>query len=119
MDEDIARFFIDQILKATKYCHGRNVVHRDLKLENMMVDINMNVQLIDFGFARNEDIDMLSDYKGTESYMAPEIREGKIYDGRQIDIFSIGVILNILLVGNFAFRKAEKKDFFYSKIMNK
>jgi len=49
--------------------------------------------------------------------MAPEIRESKPYDGRKIDIFSIGVILNILMTGNFAFSKAEKRDYFYSKLI--
>jgi len=49
--------------------------------------------------------------------MAPEIREGKLYDGKKIDIFSLGVILNILITGNFAFARAEKTDYYYSKLI--
>ena len=72
--------------------------------------------MIDFGFATYKNIGNLNDFKGTQSYMAPEIRERKSYDGRKIDIFSIGVILNILMTGNFAFSKADKGDFYYKKL---
>lgn len=106
------------MLSAIKYCHDNNVVHRDLKLENTRVDKDLKIQILDFGFATNENIENLHAYKGTQSYMAPEIREGKEYDGRKVDIFSIGVILNILITGNFAFNKADKKDFFYKKLMD-
>jgi len=117
MGEDGARFFMDQIVSAMKYCHDKYVIHRDIKLENIIVDRNLNIQLIDFGFATYKNIAHLNDYKGTQSYMAPEIRERKTYDGRKIDIFSIGVILNILMTGNFAFSKAESNDFFYNKLI--
>jgi len=65
MGEDGARFFIDQIISAIKYCHDKYVIHRDIKLENIIVDRNLNIQMIDFGFATYKNIAHLNDYKGT------------------------------------------------------
>lgn len=52
LDEGMARFFFIQMLNAVQYCHSKEVAHRDLKPENMMLDDQMNVKIIDFGFAR-------------------------------------------------------------------
>ena len=88
----------------------KNVVHRDIKLENILLDNQMNLKLADFGFATNKNINKLTTFRGTQSYMAPEIRESKEYDGRQTDIFSLGVVLFTIVVGYFPFSKAEMKD---------
>jgi len=87
--------------------NSKNVVHRDIKLENILLDNQMNLKLADFGFAANKNIDKLTTFRGTQSYMAPEIRESKEYDGRQTDIFSFGVVLFTIVVGYFPFSKAE------------
>ena len=88
----------------------KNVVHRDIKLENILLDNQMNLKLADFGFATNKNINKLTTFRGTQSYMAPEIRESKEYDGRQTDIFSLGVVLFTIVVGYFPFSKAEMND---------
>jgi serine/threonine protein kinase len=88
----------------------KNVVHRDIKLENILLDNQMNLKLADFGFATNKNINKLTTFRGTQSYMAPEIRESKEYDGRQTDIFSLGVVLFTIVVGYFPFSKAELTD---------
>jgi len=93
--------------------NSKNVVHRDIKLENILLDNQMSLKLADFGFAANKNIDKLTTFRGTQSYMAPEIRESKEYDGRQTDIFSFGVVLFTIVVGYFPFSKAEKNDQFY------
>jgi len=75
-------FFANQLIQQLEYINGKNVVHRDIKLENILLDKNMNLKLADFGFATNKNIDKLTTFRGTQSYMAPEIRESKEYDGR-------------------------------------
>lgn len=100
------------------YIHTQNVVHRDLKLENILIDEYLNIKLADFGFAKYMNIDQLKSYKGTKTYMAPEIREeSKVYDGRKADIFSAGVILFIMVFGHLPCIHAEKSDFYYSLLI--
>ena len=82
MGEDIGRFFLSQMIDVMANMHSKGVVHRDLKLENILVDDNMNLKVADFGFATYKKINRLSSYRGTMTYMAPEIKEGKVYDGK-------------------------------------
>ena len=117
MGEDAGRFFLHQMLDSVEYMHSRRAVHRDLKLENILVDDNLNLKLADFGFACYKNIDTLKSYRGTMTYMAPEIKEGKQYAGSQVDMFSIGVILFIIVQGIFPFKEARKEEFFYNLIM--
>jgi serine/threonine protein kinase len=100
------------------YMQSKGVVHRDLKLENILVDDNVNLKVADFGFATYKKINKLSSYRGTMTYMAPEIKEGKTYDGKQIDMFSTGVILFIIVQGIFPFKEAKKDEYFYNLIIN-
>mmetsp|Transcript_18503 Transcript_18503/g.25576 ORF Transcript_18503/g.25576 Transcript_18503/m.25576 type:complete len:180 (+) Transcript_18503:302-841(+) len=97
MGENVGRYFMNQLLETVEYMHNKQVVHRDLKLENILVDEDMNLKVADFGFACYKNINKLSSYRGTMTYMAPEIKEGKQYDGTQVDVFSMGVILFIIV----------------------
>jgi serine/threonine protein kinase len=81
MGENAGRFFITQLLESLDYMHTKRVVHRDLKLENILVDERLNLKIADFGFACYKNIDSLKSYRGTMTYMAPEIKEGKTYKG--------------------------------------
>jgi serine/threonine protein kinase len=116
MGEDSGKFFALQMLDSIEYLHTRRVVHRDLKLENLLVDDNLNMKLADFGFASFKSIDCLKSYRGTMTYMAPEIKEGKLYKGTQVDLFSFGVILFILVHGIFPFKEARPEEYFYNLI---
>jgi serine/threonine protein kinase len=117
MGEDGGRYFLSQMLDVLEYMHGKGVVHRDLKLENILVDEQMNLKVADFGFATFRKIHNLSSYRGTMTYMAPEIKEGKKYDGIQIDMFSTAVILFIIVQGIFPFKEAKKDEYFYKLIL--
>ena len=119
MGENGGRYFLSQMCDVLEYMHGKGVVHRDLKLENILVDENMNLKVADFGFATFRKIHNLKSYRGTMTYMAPEIKEGKTYDGQQIDMFSTGVILFIIVQGIFPFKEAKKDEYFYNLLLKK
>ena len=118
MGESYGRFFLNQFIDVLGYMHGKGIVHRDLKLENILVEANYNLKLADFGFATYKKINRLNSYKGTLTYMAPEIKEEKTYSGKQIDMFSTGVILFIIVVGIFPFKEARPDEYFYNLIIN-
>lgn len=117
MGEDGGRYFMHQMLDVLTYMQKKGVVHRDLKLENILVDDNLNLKIADFGFATYKKIDMLKSYRGTMTYMAPEIKEGKTYNGKEIDMFSTGVILFIIVQGIFPFKEAKKDEYFYNLLL--
>ncbi|XP_063067940.1 serine/threonine-protein kinase SIK1-like [Engraulis encrasicolus] len=93
-----------QIVNAVEYCHQRRIIHRDLKAENLLLDKNMNVKLADFGFGNfyNQG-ELLSTWCGSPPYAAPEVFEGKPYEGPQIDIWSLGVVLYVFVSGALPF----------------
>ncbi|KAG0322171.1 hypothetical protein BGZ99_003437, partial [Dissophora globulifera] len=100
----LAKRWFRQICLAIQYCHSRKIVHRDLKLENILLDSQNNVKLIDFGFTREcESKKLLESYCGSAAYTAPEIIVGKKYSGPEADIWSLGVILYTLLAGYLPF----------------
>ena len=89
------------------------ICHRDLKLENILIDDRNNVKLIDFGFSVCTPIDSkLKVFCGTPSYMAPEIVVKKDYNGFASDIWSLGVILYLLLTGVYPFKGATERDLY-------
>ena len=94
--------------------HARSIAHRDIKLENVLVDTrDMTLKVADFGYAA-QGTQQLSSYRGTFTYMAPEIKEGQVYDGQKADLFSAGVVLFILVRGIFPFKEARKEEYFYN-----
>ncbi|KAF9334374.1 hypothetical protein BG006_002275 [Podila minutissima] len=106
----LAKKWFRQICLAIQYCHSRKIVHRDLKLENILLDSQNNIKLIDFGFTREcESKKLLESYCGSAAYTAPEIIVGKKYSGPEADIWSLGVILYTLLAGYLPFDDDNEK----------
>uniref|UniRef100_H3D8T0 non-specific serine/threonine protein kinase n=1 Tax=Tetraodon nigroviridis TaxID=99883 RepID=H3D8T0_TETNG len=104
MSEAEARTAFWQILTAVDYCHRHHIVHRDLKTENLLLDANMNIKLADFGFGNFYNAgEPLSTWCGSPPYAAPEVFEGKEYEGPQLDIWSLGVVLYVLVCGSLPF----------------
>lgn len=109
--------FYIQLVKAVAYLHSNNVVHRDLKLQNILVDKRNNLRLIDFGFAvRVEQDSLLRVYCGTPSYMSPEIVSRTPYEGKASDIWALGCLLFKMVTGTFPFKGASEEDLFSSII---
>ncbi|KAH6844964.1 kinase-like domain-containing protein [Chaetomium sp. MPI-CAGE-AT-0009] len=104
MQEDEARRFFQQMLCAVEYCHRHKIVHRDLKPENLLLDDNLNVKIADFGLSNiMTDGNFLKTSCGSPNYAAPEVIGGKLYAGPEVDVWSCGVILYVLLVGRLPF----------------
>jgi len=104
MHEDKARQFFQQIVCAVEYCHRHKIVHRDLKPENLLLDEQLHVKIADFGLSNiMTDGNFLKTSCGSPNYAAPEVISGKLYAGPEVDVWSCGVILYVLLVGRLPF----------------
>ncbi|RVD88237.1 uncharacterized protein DFL_002429 [Arthrobotrys flagrans] len=104
LSTETAQKIFAQLVGAVAYVHQKNCVHRDLKLENIMLDRHENVKLCDFGFTREyERLRPLQTFCGTVCYSAPEMVKGEKYLGQAVDVWSLGVILYALLCGELPF----------------
>ena len=125
---------LSQLVDVLSFMHNQDIVHRDLKLENVLLTSDFGIKLADFGFAKklkkitaavdkngqpsqSSSSQLLRSKKGTLTYMAPEIKLGRKYDGKQVDVFSLGVILFIIVVGIFPFQQARADDYFYKLLL--
>ncbi|XP_066103899.1 serine/threonine-protein kinase MARK2-like [Saccopteryx bilineata] len=99
-----ARCIFRQLLLALQYCHRLNIVQRDLKLENILVDVDKNIRITDFGLGRKVQRDELKTYCGTVNCMAPEMLLEQTYEGQKVDIWGLGVISFHMVMGWSPFR---------------
>ncbi|XP_066214287.1 serine/threonine-protein kinase MARK2-like, partial [Saccopteryx leptura] len=105
--ESEARHIFRQLISAVQYCHRLGIVHRDLKLENVLVDAHRNIKVTDFGLGRKVEKDELKTYCGTEWFMAPEMLQCRTYEGRKVDIWGLGVILFQMVTGELPFKNRD------------
>lgn len=126
MPEDVARGFMRELLAGVNHCHEHGVAHRDLKLENVLLTREGTVKVIDFGLSHvykrdaNGNFDRstrLTDMCGSKSYAAPEVLNGRGYDGFAADVWSLGVSLFAMLSGFFPLDEATAKDWRYTKLV--
>ncbi|PNH02205.1 putative serine/threonine-protein kinase [Tetrabaena socialis] len=104
LPEADACVFFQQIVASLEYCHSREVVHRDIKLENILLDVDQRMKLIDFGLsAFFVPSKRLRVHCGSPSYAAPEIVARKAYEGPPVDVWSLGVVLFAMVAGYLPF----------------
>jgi len=113
LEENEAKKVFVGICRGISYCHSKSIVHRDIKLDNILLDNDCNVKIIDFGFSICVSADKkLSIFCGTPCYMAPEIVSKLQYYGPPTDVWALGIVLYALLCGKFPFRGFSiKKNF--------
>uniref|UniRef100_A0A1J3DJQ9 non-specific serine/threonine protein kinase n=1 Tax=Noccaea caerulescens TaxID=107243 RepID=A0A1J3DJQ9_NOCCA len=113
--EDEARFFFQQLISGVSYCHSLQICHRDLKLENTLLDGSAapRVKICDFGYSKSGVLhSQPKTTVGTPAYIAPEVLSKKEYDGKIADVWSCGVTLYVMLVGAYPFEDpSDPKDF--------
>ena len=106
------QYYVYYLIKALQYIHSLKIIHRDLKLANLFLTENMQMKLGDFGLAAllRFDGERKRSLCGTPNYMAPEILEGKTGHSFEVDIWSIGIIIYILLIGKPPFETTSAKE---------
>ena len=114
--EPIARYYFKQLVSGLEYLHYNGISHRDLKLENILLDEKYNLKIADFGFASL--LTKNSTWKGTTGYMAPEIYKQAEYVGSCVDIFAAGVLLFTMVTQRPPFNQATERDGFYKLILS-
>ena len=111
-ESECIRLFL-QIASGIEYCHKNNIIHRDIKMENLLLDERRNAKVIDFGFSIcAASTQKLKIFCGTPSYMAPVIVIKKEYYGPPADVWSLGILLFAMLCGRFPFRGTTEHDLF-------
>jgi tRNA A-37 threonylcarbamoyl transferase component Bud32 len=111
LTEDLARMIIVQVVHGLQHCHSRDVLHRDIKLDNIVLSDNFIAKLCDFGISRVlRKGDRLFDDSGTQAYTAPEVVEGRGYSGFASDVWSLGIVLFVIAIGKVPFKGADAKE---------
>ncbi|KAH9712911.1 serine/threonine-protein kinase SAPK1 [Citrus sinensis] len=108
--EDEARYFFQQLISGVSYCHSMQICHRDLKLENTLLDGSKapRLKICDFGYSKSSVLhSQPKSTVGTPAYIAPEVLSRKEYDGKIADVWSCGVTLYVMLVGAYPFEDPE------------
>ena len=105
LTEPIAKYIFKQIILGLQYIHNHNIVHRDIKLDNILIDLDNKIKICDFGVSKKViNGDLMKEQCGTPAYIAPEILMNRGYEGYGVDIWSAGVVLYSMLSGTVPFK---------------
>ena len=105
LKEEVAKSVFKQLINGIAYCHSKSILHRDIKLDNILLSSNGEVKICDFGVSKVvKRGEMMTEQCGTPAYIAPEILADRGYEGFAVDIWSAGVVLYAMLYGVVPFR---------------
>jgi 5'-AMP-activated protein kinase catalytic alpha subunit len=111
LKEDVAKHVFKQIIEGLKYCHSKNILHRDIKLDNILLTSEGDVKICDFGVSKLvKPGEVMTEQCGTPAYIAPEVFENKGYEGYASDVWSAGVVLYAMLYGTVPFKASNMTD---------
>jgi len=109
-EQESCRLFV-QIVQGLEYCHLSGIVHRDVKLDNLLIDENKNIKIVDFGFSVSFKAGQkLRKACGSPSYAAPEIVARRPYEPTSVDVWSLGVVLYAMVCGYFPFQGSSNQE---------
>lgn len=118
VERDACKFFA-QTAYALQYCHAQKTVHRDIKAENLLLDAHMNIKLIDFGLSYVfNPSSTLKTFCGSPAYAAPEVMQRHEYTGPEVDCWSLGVLLYMLVCGELPFTGSTFKELYLQIVHN-
>lgn len=105
LKESLAKYLFLQIIDGLRYMHSKGIVHRDVKLDNILLDETGKLKICDFGVSRfTKPGQIMTEQWGTPAYIAPEILKGRGYSGFGVDVWSAGVVLYAMLYGSVPFK---------------
>ncbi|NXB12772.1 PASK kinase, partial [Cnemophilus loriae] len=109
LDEPLASYIFRQLVSAVGYLHCRNILHRDIKDENIVIAEDFTIKLVDFGSAAYlEPGKLFYTFCGTIEYCSPEVLSGKPYHGPELEMWSLGITLYTLVLGENPFCELEE-----------
>ena len=116
INENICKYIFKQIILGLSFIHRNKIVHRDIKLDNILIDLDNNIKICDFGVSKRitNSNDKMNEQCGTPAYMAPEIIKGNGYEGYGADIWSAGVVLYALLSGTLPFKGGDLDELHFN-----
>ncbi|KAI8609273.1 kinase-like domain-containing protein, partial [Chytriomyces sp. MP71] len=107
--EKQAKRIYAQIALAVDYLHQSDIVHRDLKDQNVVIDVRYNIKIIDFGssaYIPKQECDYFTQFNGTVYFASPEIAKNELYRGPEAEMWAMGVLLYVMVFGEYPFRHA-------------
>lgn len=111
LKEDVAKSVFRQLVEGLRYCHSKNILHRDIKLDNILLSEEGQVKICDFGVSKIvRPGEKMTEQCGTPAYIAPEILMDKGYKGFMADIWSAGVVLYAMLYGTVPFKANNMRE---------
>ena len=107
----MAKYFFKQIVHGLAHIHSKNIAHRDIKLDNLLLDSSGRIKIADFGVSKLSRRDeLITDQCGTPAYIAPEILRDTGYHGTPVDVWSAGVVLYSMIYGTVPFKGADMPE---------